>query len=130
MYMVQQVTEGVNIMVETFYQPAQSSPINSEYFFAYRITIQNRTSYPIKLLTRHWNIIESNGLQRQVDGEGVIGQQPAIMAGDSYQYTSGANLTSDIGKMYGSYVFENLFYKKKFTVIIPEFKLVATQKLN
>ncbi len=128
--MVQKVTEGVNIQVETFYQPAQSNPLNSEYLFAYRITIENKTLHPMRLLSRHWHIIESNGSQREVEGEGVVGQQPVILSGDSYQYTSAANLTSDIGKMYGTYEMENLFNKKKLTVAIPEFKLVATPKLN
>lgn len=128
--MVQQVTEGVSIMVETFYQPAQSNPLNSEYLFAYRITIENLTSHPVKLLSRHWHIIDSNGTHREVEGEGVIGQQPIIVSGDSYQYTSAANLHSDIGKMYGSYLMENLFKKKKFKVTIPEFQLIAPAKMN
>ena len=128
--MVQQVTEGVNIMVETFYQPSQSNPLNSEYLFAYQVTIENRTPHPLRLLSRHWHIIDSNGSHREVEGEGVVGQQPIIPSGDSYQYTSAANLNSDIGKMYGTYIVENLFNKKKLTVAIPEFRLVAPSKLN
>jgi len=128
--MVQQVTEGVNIMVETFYQPLQSNPMNSEFLFAYRITIENRTPHPLRLLSRHWHILESSGTHREVEGEGVVGQQPVIQSGQNYQYTSAANLTSDIGKMYGTYLFENLFNKKKLTVAIPEFQLVVPAKLN
>src|ERR1039458_1607475 len=128
--MVQQVTEGVNIMVETFYQPVQSNPLNSEYLFAYRITIENLSAYPVKLLSRHWHIIDSNGTHREVEGDGVVGQQPVIISGDSYRYSSAANLRSDIGKMYGTYLVVNLFNKKKFTVAIPEFQLVAPAKLN
>lgn len=128
--MVQQVTEGVKIMVETFYQPSQSNPINSEYLFAYRITIENQTIYPVKLLNRHWHILDSNGTHREVEGDGVVGQQPVIQPGDSYQYTSAVNLHSEIGKMYGSYVMENLFNKKKLNIAIPEFRLVAPAKLN
>lgn len=128
--MVQQITEGVNIMVEVFYQPGHSNPINSEYLFAYRITIENLTSHPVKLLSRHWHIVDSNGSHREVEGEGVIGQQPVIGAGDSYRYTSAANLHSDIGKMYGTYLMESLFHKRKMTVVIPEFLLIAPAKLN
>ena len=128
--MVQQVTEGVNIMVETSYQPAQSNPINSEHLFAYRITIANLTVYPVKLLSRHWHILDSNGTHREVEGDGVVGQQPIIVSGDSYQYTSAANLNSDIGKMYGTYLMENLFNKKKIRVTIPEFQLIAPAKMN
>ena len=127
---MQLVTEGVNIMVETFYQPAQSNPLNSEYLFAYRITIENLTIYPVRLLSRHWHILDSNGTHREVEGEGVVGEQPVINPGDSYQYTSGANLHTEIGKMYGSYQMENIFNKKKLTITIPEFKLVVPAKLN
>ncbi len=128
--MVQQVTEGVSIMVETFYQPAQSNPLNSEFLFAYRITIENLTIYPVKLVSRHWHILDSNGTHREVEGDGVVGEQPVIAPGDSYQYTSGANLHSEIGKMYGTYLMENLFNKKKLTVNIPEFHLIAPAKMN
>jgi ApaG protein len=117
-------------MVETFYQPTQSNPLNSEYLFAYRITIENQTLYPVKLLSRHWHIIDSNGTHREVQGEGVVGRQPIIEPGDSYQYTSAAGLRSDIGKMYGTYLIENLFNKKKFTVLIPEFQLLVPAKMN
>ena len=128
--MVQQVTEGISIMVDTFYQPTQSNPLNSEYLFAYRITIENQTMYPVKLLSRHWHIVDSNGTHREVQGEGVVGRQPIIEPGNSYQYTSAAGLRSDIGKMYGTYLIENLFNKKKFTVVIPEFQLLVPAKMN
>jgi len=128
--MVYQITEGVCITVETFYQSAHSNPINSEYLFAYRITIENQTQYPVKLLSRHWHIIDSNGSYREVQGEGVVGQQPIIEPGKTYQYSSAATLRSDVGKMYGDYLFENLFNKKKFTAKIPEFLLIAPGKLN
>ncbi len=128
--MVQQVTEGVKIIVETFYQPTQSNPLNSEHLFAYRITIENQTIYPVKLISRHWHILDSNGTHREVEGDGVVGQQPVIQPGDSYQYTSAVNLHSEIGKMFGTYLMENLFNKKKLTIAIPEFQLVAPAKLN
>lgn len=128
--MVQQVTEGVSITVETFYQAAQSNPLSSEFLFAYRITIENLGSMPVKLLRRHWHIMDSNGSYREVEGEGVVGQQPIIEPGDSYQYVSAANLRTEIGKMYGTYQMENLFNKKLMTVTIPEFQLIAPFKMN
>ena len=128
--MVQQVTEGISIMVETFYQPTQSNPLSSEYLFAYKISIENLTMFPIKLLSRHWHILDSNGTHREVQGEGVVGQQPVIEPGNTYQYTSAAGLRTDIGKMYGTYLIENLFNKKKFTVMIPEFQLIVPAKMN
>ena len=128
--MVTQVTEGVSISVETFYQPAQSDPLSSEFLFAYRITIENLSTMPVQLLRRHWHIKDSNGSTREVDGEGVIGQQPIIEPGDSYQYVSAANLRSEIGKMFGTYEMENLYNKKVFSVQIPEFQLIAPFKMN
>lgn len=128
--MVQQITEGVNITVETFYQPNQSNPINAEFLFAYRITIENLSAVPVKLLRRHWHIVDSNGLFREVEGEGVVGQQPIIQPGENYQYVSACNLRTEIGKMYGTYLMENLYNKKTFTVAIPEFGLLAPFKMN
>jgi ApaG protein len=128
--MVQQVTEGVSITVEIFYQPAQSNPMSSEYLFAYRVTIENLSTMPIKLLRRHWHIIDSNGTYREVEGEGVIGQQPMIEPGGSHQYISACNLRTDMGKMYGTYQMENLYNKKLFKVNIPEFQMIAPFKMN
>lgn len=128
--MVQQVTEGVSVTVETFYQSAQSNPINSEYLFAYRITIENLSTMPVKLLRRHWHIVDSNGTNREVEGEGVVGQQPIIEPGNSHQYISACSLRTDMGKMYGSYQMENLYNKKLLVVQIPEFQMIAPFKMN
>ncbi len=128
--MVKQVTEGICITVETFYQPEQSNPYNADYLFAYRITIENFSAVPVKLLRRHWYIQDSNGHQRQVEGEGVVGMQPILEPGESYQYVSAASLRSDMGKMYGNYKMENLYNKKLFSVAIPEFELIAPFKMN
>ena len=128
--MIQQATDGVNIMVETSYQPDQSNPLKSEFLFAYRITIENLTPHPVKLHSRHWHIIDSNGSHREVAGDVVVGQQPVITPGSSYQYTSAAYLRSDMGKMYGTYLVENLFNKRKIVVTIPEFQLIAPAKMN
>jgi ApaG protein len=128
--MVTKITEGVSITVETFYQPTQSNPLNAEFLFAYRITIENLGAIPIKLLRRHWHITDSNGLFREVEGEGVVGQQPIIEPGTSYQYVSACNLRTEMGKMSGTYEMENLYNKRKFKVAIPEFQLIAPFKLN
>ena len=128
--MVQQITEGVSITVETFYQAQQSNPLQSEYLFAYRITIENLSTMPVKLLRRHWHIADSNGSYREVEGEGVVGQQPVIEPGGHYQYISACNLRTEIGKMWGVYSMENLYNKRLMEVEIPEFKMVATAKLN
>lgn len=128
--MVQKVTNGVNVMVETFYQSAQSRPLLSEYLFAYRITIENQGTVPLKLLRRHWHVVDSSGSHREVEGEGVVGQQPLIEPGERYEYVSSCNLNSDMGKMYGTYQMENLYTKKLIHVVIPEFQLIAPFKGN
>jgi ApaG protein len=128
--MVQQITEGICVKVECFYLSEQSKPTTGEYLFAYRITLENYKKYPVKLLTRFWNIADSIGTNRIVEGEGVVGQQPVLEPSQAYQYTSACNLRSEIGKMDGYYTFENLYNKKKFRVAIPEFMLVAPMKLN
>jgi len=128
--MVQHIAEGVSITVETFYQPSQSNPLASEYLFAYRITIENLGEYPVKLLRRQWHITDSNGTIREVEGEGVVGQQPVIEPSGTYQYVSACNLRTEIGKMHGSYQMENLYNKRLVTVPIPEFQMVAPFKMN
>ena len=127
---IQQVTDGVSVTVESFYQAAQSNPINAEFLFAYRITIENLSTMPVKLLSRHWNIIDSNGVYREVEGEGVVGQQPVIESGGSYQYVSACSLRTDMGKMYGSYNMENLYNKRLLIIQIPEFQMIAPFKMN
>jgi ApaG protein len=128
--MVSKVTEGVKVSVESFYQPDYSNPLNSEYMFAYRITIENRNAFPIKLLRRHWHIFDSNANTREVEGEGVVGVQPQINAGEQYQYISGCNLKTEMGKMYGTYLMEDVANKKQFDVNIPSFDMVVPFKMN
>ena len=128
--MVSKISEGVTISVETFYQPDQSNPVNSEYMFAYRITIENNNSFPVKLLRRHWFIFDSDSTHREVEGEGVIGIQPEINSGEKYQYISGCNLRTEFGKMHGTYFMENMSNKKMFYVNIPSFEMAVPFKLN
>lgn len=128
--MVSQISEGITISVETYYQPEYSNAVNSEFMFAYRITIENNNPFPVKLLSRHWQIYDSNGSLREVQGEGVVGVQPQISPGESYQYISGCNLRSEIGKMSGTYEMENINAGKTFDVIIPAFDMCAPFKLN
>ena len=128
--MVSKISEGVNVSVETFYQAEYSNPSNSEFMFAYRVTIENTNSFPVKLIRRHWIIFDSNGTTREVEGEGVIGIQPVINPTEKYQYISGCNLNTDIGKMKGSYLFENILNKRTFSAIIPSFEMYTPSKLN
>ena len=97
--MSSKISGGVKVSVETFYQSEYSNPMNSEFMFAYKITIENNNDFPVKLLRRHWHIYDSNGSIREVEGEGVVGIQPVIAPATSYQYVSGCNLRTEIGKM-------------------------------
>lgn len=128
--MVSKVTEGVKVSVESFYQPDYSNPVNSEYMFAYRITIENNNGFPLRLLRRHWFIFDSNASHREVEGEGVVGVQPQINGGEQYQYISGCNLKTEMGKMYGTYLMEDIATKKQFSVNIPVFEMVVPFKMN
>ncbi len=128
--MVQLITEGISITVETFYNHEQSNPVLTEFNFNYRVSIDNFASFPIKLISRYWKIYDSNGSVREVHGEGVVGQQPILEPGESFQYISGASIRSEVGKMKGSYTMENLSAKKLVEVEIPEFDLIAPFKLN
>lgn len=124
------ISGGVKIIVETYYQPEYSNPVVNEFMFAYKITIENKNDFPVKLLRRHWTIFDSNGSVKEVEGEGVVGVQPLIEPSQSYQYISGCNLKTEIGRMQGSYLLENTFNKKTFKVSIPSFILEAPVKLN
>jgi ApaG protein len=128
--MVSTISEGVTISVETYYQPEYSNQLAGEFMFAYRITIENNNTYPVKLLRRFWNIFDSNGSYKEVDGEGVVGVQPVIQPGDQYQYVSGCNLVTEMGKMSGNYLMENLHNKKQFRANIPMFEMIAPFKAN
>jgi ApaG protein len=128
--MISKISEGVEISVETFYQPDYSNPLNNEFMFAYRITIENHNSFSVQLMHRHWYIFDSNGEMREVEGEGVVGLQPTLQPGEQFQYVSGCNLRTEIGRMQGLYTMENQHTKTVFTVKIPPFDMIVPQKLN
>jgi ApaG protein len=128
--MVTKVTSGVKISVETFYQSQYSDPRVNHFVFAYRIVIENNSEQPIQLKRRHWIIIDADGQHREVEGEGVIGEQPIITPGDKYTYVSGCNLNCEIGKMYGSYEMIRTSDNRKFKVKIPEFIMTSDGKNN
>lgn len=128
--MVYQISEGVGIRVEVFYRPEQSNPMYSEFLFAYRISIENLSNHPIQLLSRHWDIVDSNNTHRTVDGEGVVGEQPILVPGEVYRYVSAAHLFTDMGKMSGYYTMLNRFNNKTFRINIPEFQLIVPFRLN
>lgn len=124
------ITSGIEVQVETIFQPEHSDILRSEFFFNYHITIFNHNNFTVQLLRRKWQITDSNLGTRMVEGDGVVGRQPVLYPGDSFQYVSGCNLATGIGKMEGIYVFENKPLRKEFEVKIPAFKMVAPMLLN
>ncbi len=128
--MASKISEGIEVSVETFYQPEFSNPLQGEFMFAYQVVIENHNNFPVQLLSRHWYIFDSNGSMREVQGEGVVGEQPSIGPGQSYQYMSGCNLRSEMGRMHGTYELQNLHSHKKFAVQIPSFEMHVPFKMN
>lgn len=128
--MITKTTENIKISVDTVYQPEYSNPENEHFMFAYRIVIENMGEYNIQLLSRFWNIYDSNGQRRTVEGEGVVGQQPVILAGSSYEYVSGCNLNTDMGYMEGRYTMSREMDGSQFEVLIPRFDLIAPFRFN
>lgn len=128
--MVTQITDGVKVSVQTLYHPEYSNAKQLHYAFTYKVRIENGSNHTIQLLTRHWIIYDSYGIITEVKGEGVVGKQPILEPRDIYEYVSGCNLKSEIGKMRGSYTMQRQMDGKKIIVIIPEFKLIVPYRLN
>ncbi len=128
--MVSKISEGVEVSVEVFYQNDYSNPMNQDYMFAYRVSVENHNGFAVKLLRRHWFIFDSNGEHREVEGEGVIGIQPVLKPSEQYQYVSGCNLKTEMGKMHGTYLMENQNNKEQFYVNIPAFEMIVPFKNN
>jgi len=125
-----QITQGVEVNVETYYQEQYSKPDEGKYMFAYRVTISNHNLFTVQLMERKWKITDANREVRMVEGEGVVGRQPVLYAGDSFQYISGCDFNTPIGKMEGVYIFENRGNNSRFEVQIPSFKMAAPNILN
>jgi len=119
--MPEQVTFDVKISVESFYQSQSDFNNQGENYFAYRITIENLGEDSIQLISRHWHILDGVLGYREVEGDGVIGEQPIIEAGAMFRYVSGVNFNTSIGKMWGSYQMINIKNNKTFDVTIPDF---------
>ncbi|MCW9023255.1 MAG: Co2+/Mg2+ efflux protein ApaG [Gammaproteobacteria bacterium] len=94
---------NTDIHIETQYISEQSDPDNERFVFSYTVTIKNNGSVPAKLLRRHWIITDANGNVQEVEGEGVVGEQPHLKPGEGFRYTSGTVLPTPVGSMQGEY---------------------------
>ena len=108
--------------VEPSYLESHSSPAHGQYVWAYRVTIENRGTETLQLLSRHWMITNAHGEFSEVKGPGVIGQQPILRPGESHTYTSGTQLNTPSGMMGGSYQMETAA-GEQFDIEIPTFSL-------
>jgi len=128
--MVQQVTKGIKISVETTFEGSFYKNYKIQYAFGYTVTIENQSKDSVQLNARHWEILDALNNVETVSGEGVIGKKPVLKPGESHTYTSGCLLTSPFGAMQGHYSMVNFTTTQKFQVAIPTFKLSAPFAIN
>ena len=125
-------TKKINITVNPYFLDDQSEPEDQHFVWAYQVTIDNQSNDKVQLKNRYWKIIDSNGSEQEVRGEGVVGEQPILNPGERFEYTSGTPLSTPSGFMGGYYEMETK-EGKKFDAIIPQFSLdspFVKNKLN
>ncbi|NEG61123.1 Co2+/Mg2+ efflux protein ApaG [Pantoea agglomerans] len=122
-------TARVSVHVQSQYVASQSSPDDERYVFAYTITIRNLGRSSVQLLGRYWLITNGNGRETEVQGEGVVGEQPLIAPGNEFQYTSGAVIETPMGTMQGHYVMVDE-QGGTFHVEIPVFRLAIQTHIH
>ena len=120
--MYRSITRNIEVAVEPFYLAGESDPDAARYVWGYRVTIANHSHEPIQVLARHWRITDGQGRVEEVRGPGVVGEQPRLAPGDSFQYTSGCPLRTSSGFMVGSYTVRN-DAGELFEIDIPAFSL-------
>ncbi|MBT5187475.1 MAG: Co2+/Mg2+ efflux protein ApaG [Kordiimonadaceae bacterium] len=116
------ITKDIGVSVEPFYLDQESEPDDSHYVWGYQIQIENYGRETVTLERRHWVITDGNGQTHEVEGEGVVGEQPILEPGQAFEYTSGAPLSTSSGFMVGSYKMK-LSDGSYFDVEIPAFLL-------
>ncbi|MTI00240.1 Co2+/Mg2+ efflux protein ApaG [Roseibium sp. RKSG952] len=120
--MYRAVTNGIEVSVEPYYLDDESAPEKSEYIWAYMVEIKNISDQTVQLKNRYWRIMDGLGRVEEVRGPGVVGEQPVLAPGDTYEYSSGCPLSTDSGFMEGSYEMER-DDGTRFDVAIPAFSL-------
>ena len=117
-----QTTAAIKVIVEPFYLEEQSEPEANHFVWAYHVRIENTGKKTVRLMTRHWRITDSLGNTQEVQGDGVVGEQPVLTPGESFEYTSGTPLGTPSGIMVGTYQMETES-GDRFDVDIPAFSL-------
>jgi ApaG protein len=124
------VTRGVRVSVRAFYLEDQSKPEEGHFVWAYRVTIGNEGTATVQLLKRSWQITDGMGRTQQVHGPGVVGEQPVLERGESFEYTSGTPLSTPSGFMRGAYHMIETGSGELFDVAIPAFSLDSPHQGN
>ena len=122
-------TNGIRVQVEARYLAEQSSPRDNQYLFAYRIRISNEGTEAAQLISRHWIITDADGHVEQVQGPGVVGEQPLLGPGSSFEYTSFCPLRTSVGTMHGTYQMVKA-NGDGFDAVIAPFTLATPNALN
>ena len=120
--MYEHTTRAIRITVEPAYLPEQSAPEEGRYVWAYRVRIENRGTQTVRVLNRHWRIVDALGRVQEVHGAGVVGARPVLAPGEAFEYTSGTPLATPSGFMEGSYEIETAA-GERFEARIPGFSL-------
>src|ERR1044071_131339 len=128
--MVSQITRGIKISVKTSFEGTYFKNYKIHFAFSYEIAIENHGKDSVQLTSRHWEIFDSLSDPEVVDGEGVIGNKPALKPGESHTYSSGCLLSSPFGAMRGYFNMVNFATTRNFRVIVPTFKLSAPFAIN
>lgn len=123
------ITRGIRVQAESFYDEDRSSPPENYYFFSYQIRITNLGGEKVQLVSREWLITDANGETQRVQGPGVVGEQPVLLPGESFEYTSFCPLSTAVGAMQGSYrmVLEN---GDSFDAEVAPFALAVPHAVN
>jgi ApaG protein len=122
-------SDGIRVQVTSMYVSERSSPREAQYFFAYHITISNVGTETAQLLSRHWIITDADGQVQEVRGDGVVGYQPVLPPGASFEYTSYCPLTTSVGTMHGTYTMVRPS-GERFEARIAPFTLAVPTALN
>lgn len=123
------IVNNVSVKVMTEYLPEQSIPEDNRYVFAYHVNIRNDGSQTAQLISRHWIMTDGNDKIQEVKGMGVVGAQPFLQPGESYQYTSGTVIETVVGTMQGSYQMQ-AEDGSLFDAIIPPFTLAMPNQVH
>ena len=123
------ITEGVRVQARAEYSAEHSTPERSQWFFLYTILIRNEGSETVQLRTRYWLITDGTGMQEEVRGPGVVGEQPVLAPGEDFEYTSGCPLSTPFGSMEGSYQMLGED-GREFDVAVARFELSEPRALH